>query len=96
MLTNSLEHIDLVAERLKLESLIPAEVKEYFSLEKNELYEMHYPVLQYPTKVSSLNLDKTPGFQGTLTGIKGQYLLFEDGTVFNIRGSEGYEVSISV
>lgn len=96
MLTNSLEHIDLVEERLKLENLIPAEVKEYFSLEKNDLYEMHYPVLQYPTKVSSLNLDKTPGFQGTLTGIKGQYLLFEDGTVFNIRGSEGYEVSISV
>jgi hypothetical protein len=41
-------------------------------------------------------LDKTPQFQGKLTGIKGQYLLFEDGTVFNIRGSEGYMVTIAV
>jgi hypothetical protein len=41
-------------------------------------------------KVKSLSLEKTPSFTGRLTGIKGQYLLFEDGTVFNIRSSEGY------
>lgn len=96
MLTNSIEHVDLIAERLKLENLIPAEVKEYFYLNKSDLYEMHYPVLQYPTKVKSLSLEKTPSFSGKLTGIKGQYLLFEDGTVFNVRGSEGYVVSIAV
>ena len=96
MLTNDIEAVDLVAERLKLENLIPTEVQEYFYLEKNDLYQMDYPVLEYPTKVKSLNLDKTPNFQGKLTGIKGQYLLFEDGTVFNVRGSEGYVVSISV
>jgi hypothetical protein len=33
------------------------------------------------TKVKSLSLEKTPNFTGRLTGIKGQYLLFEDGTV---------------
>jgi hypothetical protein len=57
---------------------------------------MHFPVLEYPKKINSLSLDKTPHFQGKLTGIKGQYLLFEDGTVFNIRSSEGYVVKISV
>ncbi|MBD0723989.1 hypothetical protein B6A10_02225 [Flavobacterium sp. L1I52] len=96
MLTNDIEAVDLVAERIKLENLIPAEVQEYFYSEKNDLYQLDYPVLQYPVKVKSLNLDKTPKFQGKLTGIKGQYLLFEDGTVFNVRGSEGYVVSISV
>lgn len=96
MLTNSVETIDLIQERLKLEDLIPNEVKEYFILDKNDLYEMHYPVIAYPTKVKSLSLDKTPNFEGKLTGIKGQYLLFEDGTVFNIRGSEGYVVRILV
>ncbi|MGO4820461.1 MULTISPECIES: DUF2797 domain-containing protein [unclassified Flavobacterium] len=96
MLTNTVEHVDLMKERLKLENLIPDEAKEYFFLNKNDLYEMHYPVLQYPTKVKSLSLDKTPHFEGKLTGIKGQYLLFEDGTVFNIRGSEGYVVRIAV
>jgi hypothetical protein len=96
MLTNSIEYVDLLAERLKLENLIPSEVQEYFFSNKNDLYEMHYPVLQYPTKVKSLSLEKTPNFEGKLTGVKGQYLLFEDGTVFNVRSSEGYVVTISV
>ncbi|MFT5252939.1 MAG: hypothetical protein ACI87N_001962 [Flavobacteriales bacterium] len=96
MLTNDIEAVDLVAERSKLKGLIPAEVQEYFYNDKNDLYEMHYPVLQYPTKVKSLSLDKTSTFQGKLSGIKGQYLIFDDGTVFNVRGSEGYVVRISV
>jgi hypothetical protein len=96
MLTNSIEHIDLLEERLKLEKILPTEVHEYFFLNKNDLYEMHYPVLEYPTKVKSLSLEKNPNFEGKLTGIKGQYLMFEDGTVFNIRSSEGYVVRISV
>lgn len=96
MLTNTFETIDLVAERLKVEHLIPTEVQEYFYNQKIDLYEMHYPVLEYPSKVTSLSLDKTPNFQGKLIGIKGQYLLFEGGTVFNIRSSEGYVVKIEV
>ncbi|MCD9575873.1 DUF2797 domain-containing protein [Flavobacterium soyae] len=87
---------DLILEKSKVESLIPAEVKEYFYSQKNDVYELNYPVLNYPAKVSSLNLDKTPNFQGKLVGIKGQYLIFENGTVFNIRGSEGYVVNINV
>jgi hypothetical protein len=51
-------------------------------------------VLRYPLKVTSLNLEKTPDFTGKVIGIKGQYLLFEEGTVFNVRTFEGYVVSI--
>jgi hypothetical protein len=86
---------DLVAEKAKVQDLIPAEARDYFSI-KNDLYELRYPVLQYPAKVNSLNLDKVASFKGVLIGIKGQYLLFEDGTVFNVRGSEGYVVSLNV
>ena len=57
---------------------------------------MHFPVLEYPKKVTSLNLDKTPNFEGKLTGIKGQYLIFEDGTVFNVRTFEGFVVDILI
>lgn len=96
MLTNSFETIDLVAERLKVEHLIPTEVQEYFYNQTIDLYEMQYPVLEYPTKVTSLSLDKMPNFQGKLMGIKGQYLLFEGGVVFNIRSSEGYVVKIDI
>ena len=96
MLQNEIVHIDLIAERLKLEKLIPTEVQEFYHLEKNDLYEMHFPVLHYPKKVNSLSLDKTPSYKGKLTGIKGQYLIFEDGTVFNIRSFEGYVVRLEV
>ena len=96
MLKNEVPAVDLVAEHLKLENLIPTEVQEFFFSTKDDLYELQYPVLQYPTKVSSLNLDKSPNFSGKLTGVKGQYLLFEDGTVFNVRTFEGYVVKISI
>ncbi len=96
MLQDTTAVFDLVAEKAKVENLIPEEVREYFYAHKNDLYELNYPVLHYPAKIASLNLDKTPSFQGRLIGIKGQYLIFENGTVFNIRGSEGYIVTIAV
>jgi hypothetical protein len=96
MLTNDIASIDLVIEKLKLQELLPNEVQDFFYSDKNDLYEMHYPVLEYPKKINSLSLDKTPNFKGVLIGIKGQYLIFNDGTVFNIRSSEGYVVSLSL
>ena len=32
----------------------------------------------------------------SIKGIKGQYLIFDDTTVFNVRGSEGYYVRLSI
>jgi hypothetical protein len=96
MVQNEIAHTDLVAEKLKLEKLIPVEVQEFYHLEKNDVYQMHFPVLNYPKKVNSLNLDKEPNFKGKLVGIKGQYLIFEDGTVFNVRSFEGYVVRLEI
>ncbi len=96
MLKNEVVQADLIAERLKVEKLIPNEVLDYFHATKEELCQLHYPVLHYPTKVTSLNLDKSPNYTGKLSGIKGQYLLFEDGTVFNVRTFEGYVVKITL
>jgi hypothetical protein len=50
MLTNSIEHVDLVEERLKLEKYCQQSAG-IFLFFKNDLYEMHYPVIKYPTKV---------------------------------------------
>ena len=52
-----------------------------------------YPVLTYPTRVTALNLDKTPTVEGTLLGVKGQYLIFDTG-VLNVRKFAGYDVTI--
>jgi len=96
MLKNEIPAADLIKERANLKYLIPKEVQEFYHPEKEDLYDLHFPVLEYPKKVTSLNLDKSPNFSGKLTGIKGQYLIFEDGTVFNIRTFEGYVVKISL
>lgn len=95
MLKNEVPDMDLSAERNKVFDWLPVEVKDYFPTEE-KIIQLDFPVLQYPKKVTSLNLDKTLNFSGTLTGIKGQYLLFEDGTVFNVRTYEGYVVKMSL
>jgi hypothetical protein len=95
MLTNDIEDEDLVEYRNKLRKYIPEEAVPYY-IENNSETQLAFPVLQYPKKVKSLNLDKTPIYSGVLKGIKGQYLIFEDSTVFNVRGSEGYVVGLEV
>lgn len=95
MLQNDIEDVNLVEWREKLKAHIPDEAMEYYITSNTET-NLEFPVLQFPEKVKSLNLDKTPSFEGVLKGIKGQYLIFEDNTVFNIRGSEGYYVGINI
>lgn len=95
MLKNEVKDENLVEWRDKLKAYIPEQAKDYF-IESNTETNIEFPVLKYPKKVKSLNLDKTPNYSGKLKGIKGQYLIFEDDTVFNIRGSEGYVVDIAV
>lgn len=95
MLKNDIEDVDLVEWRDKLKAYIPDEAVDYF-IDNNGETHLEFPVLQYPEKVKSLNLDKTPSYKGVLKGIKGQYLIFEDSTVFNVRGSEGYYVGVSM
>ncbi|QAA81901.1 DUF2797 domain-containing protein [Aequorivita sp. H23M31] len=95
MLKNDLKDEDLVDWRNNLKQFIPEEASEYF-LENNLETHLEFPVLRYPTVPKPLNLVKTPFYEGVLKGIKGQYLLFEDNTVFNVRANEGCVVSITV
>ncbi|HLT51474.1 MAG TPA: DUF2797 domain-containing protein [Arenibacter sp.] len=95
MLTNEVADMDLVEFRDRLRQFIPEEAASYY-IESNMETHMDFPVIQYPKKVTSLNLDKTRTYQGVLKGIKGQYLIFEDNTVFNVRGSEGYIISLDI
>ncbi len=64
-------------------------------LDEEETRSFAYPVLTYPDKVRSLNLDKNPKIEGRLMGVKGQYLIFDKG-VINIRRHSGYEVEVRV
>jgi hypothetical protein len=63
-------------------------------LEDEAVVDLNYPVLEYPTKVTSLNFDKLALIEGTLLGIKGQYLILDTG-VINIRRHSGYQMTFN-
>jgi len=95
MLKNDIEDENLIEWRERLKQHIPAEAKDYY-IENNSETHLNFPVSQYPEKPKSLNLIKAQNYSGKLVGIKGQYLIFEDQTVFNIRSNEGLVVDIDI
>ena len=95
MLTNQIAPVDLLAVKAQVRPWVPEEVQPYITEDITPL-QIHFPVQQYPTKVQSLQLLRTPTYRGTLVGIKGQYLIFEDDTVFNVRANEGFVIDLSI
>lgn len=95
MLTNNTKDEDLVHWKDKLAPQLPEEVKEYLVQNNTETH-LKFPVHQYPEKVNSLNLKKETSFEGILKGIKGQYLIFNSGKVFNIRSHEGFVIRLEL
>lgn len=95
MLKNDIEDEDLIKWQERLRAFIPDEVQEYF-IESNSETNINFPVEKYPSTPKSLNLKKDKTYTGKLVGIKGQYLIFEDETVFNVRANEGLVVEIII
>lgn len=104
MLKGEVDIIDLIAERDRLLDVCAQplqELQQRFGLQAIQLLPdaqaitIAYPVQQHPTKVVSLDLEKTPQIEGRLMGIKGQYLMLDTG-VINIRKFGAYHVSFSV
>jgi len=104
MLKGVAAEVDLQQTRAELISQCETELgelrarygeKAISQLDGQDLVEIEYPVLSYPEKVKSFNFDKTDLVEGTLEGIKGQYLIFDSG-VINMRKFGGYLVEMSV
>ena len=89
MLQNDFEPINWEEARNRAIDEIPKDLKPFIVHDEVPIHKLEFPVLQYPNKVQSLNLIKTPLYEGKLIGIRGQYLMFEDATVFNVRSNEG-------
>lgn len=95
-----LADVDLKAEKLKARSCLPDYLQSYCISDDDEdadqwsqnVTEIYYPLSQNPTKVKSTNFDKVPVISGVLQGIKGQYLIFKEGFVLNIRSYSSYHV----
>ncbi len=96
MLKNEVKrNINLVEEKEKVNLLLPSELQRY-TIAGNEVVSIKYPVEQYPKKIKSVGFDKTPSIEGVLKGIKGQYLLFGEDMVLNIRKHNGYYISLNI
>jgi len=96
MLKNETEPADLVAIKTSLLAEVSSlvDVLEAKTL-PDDIINIDYPVLKYPTKVVSLSFDKNPVISGVLNGIKGQYLLLESG-VLNVRKFSSYHLTLSI
>lgn len=96
MLKNEVDGtIDLEETKWEVEDQLPMDMRAFVSPD-DTLTAFRYPVLEYPTKISSLKLDKQPDLSGELMGIKGQYLLLDGNRVMNIRSHAGYQVTWSI
>ena len=95
MLKNETEPADLVTTRESLIGEVSSLVDELDAKTlPDDIINIDYPVLKYPTKVVSLSFDKNPVISGVLDGIKGQYLLLESG-VLNVRKFSSYHLTLS-
>lgn len=86
--------IGLLEAKLHITRMVPAELLQYVT-DNHRVMELEYPVLEYPQKIKSFNLEKDHIVEGTLTGIKGQYLMFGDRGVINVRKFGGYLVVLA-
>jgi hypothetical protein len=102
MLKGVPEAVDLAAKRDELFDACAEDITTILKQQDNDditpltdeaIVEINYPVDEYPTKVKSLNFDKTPEITGFLSGIKGQYLILDSG-VLNIRKFSGYNIHL--
>ena len=95
MLKNETAPTNLVSTRASLLGEIPSLVDKLDAKTfPDDVINIDYPVLKYPTKVVSLSFDKNPVISGVLNGIKGQYLLLESG-VLNVRKFSSYHLTLS-
>lgn len=86
---NLLEQRDIAFEELSEDLMI-------YASQNNSIQNIEYPVLEFPSKVKSLKLEKEKIIEGQLMGIKGQYLIFDGGRVTNIRSQSGFRVRIEL
>ena len=95
MLTNNIEEGNIIDIKEDALDILGSEFKDYFKTD-NKVVKFNYFRENQIDSVKSASLKKTDTIEGKLIGIKGQYLIFEDSTVFNVRSNEGYKVDITI
>jgi hypothetical protein len=93
MLKGEKTNKNLLEVKLALKEFLAPELLEYYT-DDSSITHINYPVSSLPIKVSSTGFDKSPVIDGVLKGIKGQYLIFENDNVINMRAHSGYRITM--
>ena len=99
MLKENQPDMDLLAKASEFKARLELDTSQKIDIfpadtidnQNDDITAIRYPVLEFPDKIKSHNFDRNPIVEGTLMGIKGQYLIFDTG-VINIRKFASYEV----
>ena len=102
MLKENQPDVDILAIASEFKARFHADMGHFIDIfpaqaiedQSNEAVSIRYPVLEFPEKIKSHNFDKNNIVEGTLMGIKGQYLIFDTG-VINIRKFSSYDVKVN-
>lgn len=87
--------INLLDERTRIQNLFPKSLRNY-CVTNYDVTQLQFPVTEYYSKINSFSFEKENRISSVLTGIKGQYLIFSDGIVCNIRKYSGYKVNLII
>ncbi|MFT4523302.1 MAG: hypothetical protein ACI8ZN_002255 [Bacteroidia bacterium] len=93
MLKGEFDEADLQQVKDDISQYVPDHLNQYINPDKH-IESFKYPILANPKTVKSIKLDKVPYMEKKLMGIKGQYLIFDDCTVMNMRSHSGYRVVV--
>jgi hypothetical protein len=99
MLKENQPEADLLAHAQELKAKFHADMSHCLDIfpagdteaQDGSVTRIRYPVLEFPQTIKSHNFDNQALVEGTLMGIKGQYLMFDTG-VINIRKFTSYDV----
>lgn len=94
MLKGQVAQEDLQAKKREAANFLSEELRTYVT-PSDTIHHLSFPMLDLPSKVTSLKLDRQPLIEGILTGIKAQYLILDNTNVLNIRSHSGYEIDLN-
>ena len=95
MILGQYDEVDLIKKKNDLQEYLPSKLKKYY-LKNEDIIELKYPIIKNLEKIKSFNIEKFKSIKESLIGIKGQYLMFNDNHVLNVRKYSGYNFTIKI
>jgi hypothetical protein len=96
MLAGESPEIDLLEKRREVFERLDAAWEPYLLTDFSQIHQFSFPQDDlFEPKLTSLSLDKQEHITGRIRGLKGQYVLLDEG-VLNLRKHSGYDIELSV